>query len=49
MALVGNQNLLFFRPKSKYEYIVCWLSKCYVLGFGFLVVDVMIGVGFAFF
>jgi len=24
----GNQKLLFFRSKSKYEYIVHWLSKC---------------------
>ena len=24
----GNRKLLFFRPKSKYEYIVDQLSKC---------------------
>jgi len=25
---LGNQKLLFFRPKSKYEYIVDRFSKC---------------------
>jgi len=24
----GNRKLLFFRPKSKYEYIVRRLTKC---------------------
>jgi len=26
----GNRKLLFFRPKSKYEYIVRWFSKCQI-------------------
>jgi len=28
MELVKQPKTAGFRPKSRYEYIVCWFSKC---------------------